>query len=488
MAGRPSGRRHDVPNDLAPPPDQLHRGGGPFHSAPQRVERGTVIGVDAANHTYRVALNGGGTLNGIARMRSSPGDLTVLPLQQPVVVMLGLGEPYILGVLPHQAQNVANEDPDNVTGTGGHGGEDPTLARSLGAVGRTAGEPRDLLPGDQVLRSPDGAAVGALHGKTALVRGGPLAQIRAYGNEDLVEVVAGLYRLVTWMGEARYVNDDGKTSFIWRGGADQLTETGADEAAYTVRLDVGYTGDLFNFEVTTPQGQSLFRFHVDPNGRLSVTSRGGFEWTGGADRATLHPTRVHGAQSLEVEGAQDERVAGNVTQALQANRAATVSTNDNLTIGQDYVVRINRDHDVNVGGVMNHAVTGNVTRTTTNGDMTDNVTTGAYNADVRAGNWKVTCTVGNIQLQPLAGKVQMQTNLPDAVELSDNPTMHGTKYEALASLLNTFVADYNLFKGLVLSHVHPLAPGGTGPAPSLATALPLQIDWSAARSLVVKLN
>ena len=390
---------------MGPQGRALAEGGGPFHAAPQTVERGTVISSDARRYVHQVALNNHRVLNGVARIQSTVGDVSVLPPRTTVAVLMGLGEPYIIGVLPSEAQAVDGEVPDNVTGTTGHGGEDPVLNRNMGATARSAGEPRDLLPGDAVMRSPDGAAVGALHGKLALLRGGPLAQVRAHGNDDLLELIGGVVRMITWMGESQYVNDDGKTSFIWRGGADQLTETGADENAYTVRLDVGHTGDLVNFEVTTPTGQSLFRFHVASDGRMSVTSRGGFDVTSGADREMPSDVHVHGSQLLEVEGAQSVRVSADADASYQGNRTTSVSTNDTLSVGQDQVLRVNRDVDLNAGGTVTHTSTGNFTRTAAQGDLKDEVTQGKFTSHVAIGEYHITVDQGDITIDANGSKI-----------------------------------------------------------------------------------
>jgi hypothetical protein len=456
----------------------------PFRPTTAPRERGTIVSVDAARHTYHVATNSGRNFYGIARLRSSPTDLTLLPPGTPVMVDPALGEPYILGVLPYQCAAVAGEDPDSVTGTTGHGGEDPALNRNFGATARAPGEPRDLMPGDSAMRSPDGASVAALQGKVAQLRGSPLAQITAHGLTNQVDVIAGLLRVITWMGESRVVNEDGKTSFVWRGGADQLTQSGADEERYTVRLDVGHTGDLVNFEVTTPAGQSLFRFHVSPEGRVSVVSRGGWEVTSGADRAMEHPQRIHGAHAVEVEGAQTVRVAADTAHAYEANRKTAVTSNDTRVVGGNDVHRVNGDHDANVGGVHNTAVTGNVTRVSSQGDMKDSVTQGNYDAHVQTGHWKALLDSGDFIAELSSGtfKVKGQT-----LELGgDSPTNHVMVFEEFRTLWNQFIQHYNQFVQLVATHFHPASSGTTTPSSTLTSSQPFSGDISNIQSQYVK--
>jgi hypothetical protein len=242
-AARPSGRLNTQPDPLIPQGMADPRGAGPLAGATgagtPHVERGTILSCDARGQVYRVALNSGRTMQ-MGRIRSHPGDMTLLPPRTIVVVTWALGLPYIMGVLPPEVASVDSETPQSITDVTGHGGDDPVLQRNLGANSRAPDEPRDILPGDFVGTSPDGASVSALHGKVAQLRGGALAKVQAFGDSDLVQIVTGLYRMISWMGESRILNEDGKTSFVWRGGTDQITQTGADEENYTIRLDVAH--------------------------------------------------------------------------------------------------------------------------------------------------------------------------------------------------------------------------------------------------------
>ena len=68
------------------------------------------------------------------------------------------------------------------------------------------------------------------------------------------------------MGITQVTNEEGRTNMSFRGGSDQSTETGSDEEKWGIRFDLGAKGDVFNFELTTPLGQVLFRIHVDADG------------------------------------------------------------------------------------------------------------------------------------------------------------------------------------------------------------------------------
>jgi hypothetical protein len=475
-------------NPLLPSAGAVARGEGALATpAAQRRERGFVVSVDANSHVYRVKLNTGPILDGVPRIRAYPGDLGLLQIGQPVRVDWGLGSPYIDGILPLETARPSNDQPEGITDATGHGGQDPVLNRNMGRTARAAGEPNDILPGDQAFLGPDGAAVGALQGRVALLRGSNLAKIVAHGADDKVDIFAGLLRVLTWMGESNYVNDEGKTSFTWQGGADQLTQSGPDEEKYTVRLAVGHLGNMLRLEITTPDGQPLFRFHVDPNGRCELYSRGGLNQQSGSSDGQLHPVRFHGTRSVEIEGTDLQRVSGEAESTYEAGVSTTVSLDDTKTVGQDYTRTINRNLNIQVGGVANYLVHGPAKTTVTSGDFSVEVQ-GANDYHVQQ------VGSGNIIHEPVGGKFQVRTSNPDSVELTSNPSSHAVKFEELQQALDALKLDYNQFKQTVQTHTHLLV-GSAGPFPLAGTAIlstqlvpvaPFSGVWDAAKSLIVQ--
>ena len=286
-----------TPDPLITPPGPP--GASPLNAGGPQMERGTVLETDARRHSYRVSLNSGRTVS-MGRIASGPGDTTLLAHGTPVVVTWALGLPYILGVLPLDVAHT--DDGPSITGQEGQGGMDPALDRHLPASSRNPGAPVDMLPGDALVQGPDGAVVGALRGQHAVLSGGPLATVHALGDSDRLETRAGERRDTTWMGYSETVNEDGKTSFRYRGGSDQITQTGADEGRYTIRLDVGHAGDLVRFELCNREGQALFRAHVDPHGRLEIFAAGGIAQTHGDGPGALQSSAHHGNSEHEVTG------------------------------------------------------------------------------------------------------------------------------------------------------------------------------------------
>jgi len=482
-AARPSSRLNSQPDPLIPQGMADPRGAGPLAGATgvgtPHIERGTILSCDARGQVYRVALNSGRTMQ-MGRIRAHPGDATLLPPRTIVVVTWALGLPYIMGVLPPEVAVVDSETPQSVTDVTGHGGDDPMLQRNLGANSRAPNEPRDILPGDFVGRSADGASVAALHGKVAQLRGGPLAKVQTFGESDLVQIVTGLYRMVSWMGESRIINENGKTSFIWRGGTDQITQTGADEENYTIRLDVGHTGDVVKLEVTNREGQALFRFHVSATGACEIFAAGGLNQHGGGAEKDVHPVRFYGRRETEVEGSSDERVSGNATMRHEANLQHDVGNNVTQNVGGSHSTYVTQDQTVQVGGNASETVAGRRTV----------ISRGRMRFEVRDRQlYAVQALGGNIEFTPQGSTFKVITAQPDAVQLGPAGS-HATKYEELSTAMSAFKTQLDLLHGLVATHIHPPSgPTFTAPSPTLAPlANPLTLDLSSARCTTTKVG
>jgi hypothetical protein len=438
----------------------------------------------------------------MSRIKAHPGDNIMLPNGTPVVVMHDLGLPYIFGVLPFEtpAPDLDTENPFTVTDTEGYGGADPLLSGNLGSNARGTNEPRDLMPGDFVGMGPDGASVAALGGQVAQLRGSPLAKIQALGADDLVQIISGVFRHITWMGESRIVNNDGKTSFIWRGGSDQLTETGPDEQRYTIHLDAGATGNMLDLRVTNREGQSLFRFHVDPTGKVSLFASGGLnQYAGDGDGAT-HPVRFQGTLRELVTKDHVQNIGANQDIEVGGNSSERAGGNKEFIAGQDLNVTCNRNATFSSSSER-HTVS-NGWSLLSSGDVTTEVqdqkihsvktTNGLAVTETQGGQFQVLTSGGSITLDHGEGGQTIVTGTADSISLGDFADGHVTRWEELNLALTAITLQLNQMRVLLASHVHPvtLVPSPSAlPAPTLAPiAAPIPFDISAARSATTKVR
>jgi hypothetical protein len=440
------------------------------------------------------------------RLRSHPGDMVMLDNGTFVVVTFALGAPYIMGVLPPESLSTYDENPTAITDADGYGGSDPVLNQSTGFSSRGTNEPQDLSPGDQAVASRDGASVAVLQGKVAQLRGSPLAQVQTFGDNDHVQVVGGTMRTITWMGESQVENNEGKTSFIWRGGTDQLTQTGQDEERYTLKLDAGYTGNMLNFEVCNRDGQTMFKFHVNPQGQLELFAAGGLNQYYGSSVSQVHPVNINGSVEERITGDVTRTIEGDVVETHNGSRTERVSSNHAQTVGQDSLLTVNRNRRSSVGANDYEVVAGKKTITTLEGYEARVVQPGSVHAvkttggnatvDTLGGSHVVTTLGGAIQLLAGMGLLNVSAGTvtlastgtfsisasPGQISIGEGAASGATKWEALNVAIQAMAAQINAMRVLLASHTH------NNPAlldASLAPiATPLVVDLTAARSPV----
>lgn len=447
-------RPHASQDPLVTPP------GSPYASAPlgsgsaaKHLERGTVLSVDARRHVYRVALASGRTVTA-SRILPDPSDATLLQEHTAVAVTFDLGAPYILGVLPPGTAH--NDEGSAISGQDGHGGQDPVFDRGLPANGRNINTPTDIMPGDAARVAPGGATVAALRGGVATLAGGPLARIDAFGAEDRLRLLAGELRVETWMGTSEVVNEDGRVSYRWRGGSDQMTQTGAGEGRYTLHLDVGHSGDLVLFRVTNREGQDLFRVHVTPEGRVELLASGGVALHGGDRDDAQHETSHHGSRT--------HHTTRNETHEVGGARTTHVGDGDRLEVDGGYEV-------IAVGAV--NIVGADRWVAQSGGELVLNAAGRA-----RISGDGVTIVAG------LTSDVLLDVTGNDRVRVGRSATSHAVKHEELVQALAPLVNAVNELRRVFATHSHP----GAGPNPVyIQYGVPLQIDFTLARSSLLRL-
>ena len=339
-----------LPSTPVSRPSTATRFGKGLEDAPRRRwETGTVIGYSPATQTYTVKTSTHPGLPDVPRLVRDPGETGIIPMDTTVVLHDELGYYVIDGILKLAAANPVELTPARVSEVRGVGGEDPLHAPAVtDTTFRAPNEPKDILPNDWIRRSPDGNMIAVLAGGTNAVKSSPFAQVRTHAIGDMVEIISATYRHMTAMGDLNIVNENGKTSLIWRAGSDQSTENGPNTGNWTIRLDVGATGDLFNFEITTPKGQTLSRIHMGSDGRVSILGSAGVDVTSG-DRGTTRED-LAGSKETTVRGELHTKVKGLVEEVFRAARVTSVSKNDSLTVGNDRNEVVNHDRNSYVGG------------------------------------------------------------------------------------------------------------------------------------------
>ncbi len=455
-----------------------------------RGERATVISYQSDRYTATVRTDRGRTLTGVARMRSSPGEIVPLEAGSEVLLNFDYGQPIILGVLATPSSGVDAGRKFSVTDTEGFGGQGLNkTSLSDGADYRNAQEPDDLAPGDWVQMGPDGNAMGVLTGGVNVIRSNALSQIRTHFINDLVEIISRNFRHISDMGEFTVQNNDGRINMRFRGASDQRTEAGPDEEKWTIKFDLGAEGDLLNFELCTPQGQTLFRLHVDSDGACEIFGINGVAIHSGAQQSGVSTETVTGSKEINIEGNTTSSVGGDKTESVNGSVRTNVLNDHQVLAGNDVQTQALRDMGISAGRNMYVGVQGNIT-----GDD-------ALTFDIESGDWIVdiggplsanpasghtlrtfagsinyeSLAGGNFNISSLLGEYKSRTrkatvstfNLPDSVVLGGEAlTSHLVKYEQLEQhlmllyqLLDTHI---HIEQGTATAGVFPVV-GVSGP-------------------------
>lgn len=452
-------------------------------------ELATVTSVDTERYAYSVRTMAGQNLPGLQRKRSSPSDLAVLPVGTTVIVRFDLNFAYIDGVLSLPAEEATDT---GIPVTGGSEASVNALTQNYASGAfRANGEPSDLIAGDHVMANKSGARVGVLEGGVAIMVASMLSQIRAHALRNLVEIIARNFRLVTDLGELKIENRDGRVNMSFRGASDQASESGATEQNWTIRMDLGSIGDLFNFELTTPQGQTLFKMHVDSNGRCNIFGLDGVVLQSGARSGEPAVTEQGGNFLDIVRGNREVLTDGNASSVVQGNTMRTVDGNETASVGNDSSATAVRDWGVSAGRDVSVTAGGKHTTTVNDGDCTTKVgqptkPNGRYAVETLRGRILLkSLQGGNIDIETLSGqakvsarKIMLNATGSDSVVLGGEALVaHLARFEQLEILVNAMFTHFD-------AHTHPTPSGASG-IPTVGMKMVLGRLVSAIKSLRV---
>lgn len=329
-----------------------------------RWELGNVVQYNSATHTSVVQTLLGRPLLNVPQIKTGPSEFEHLPVGTTVVISWDLGFPAIIGTIDLVAQAQQGFTPPTLTGVSGVGDEDPNQLTHGTNTYKPASAPTDMSAGDWARVGRLGNYIAVLEGAVTLL-GSPTAEVRSMGLAGLLQLVARRYQAFTDWGEWRTENDQGRTSFILRAGSNQATQTGMDEQHWTIRIDLGATGDVFNFQITTPQGKNLFTFHVGPNGKVQIYGEGGVDLSSGAQLAHDvigdRTTHVEGNDATSIEGSRFNTVGASATDIINTDRKVSVGASDVSLVGLDRSTNVGRNAADTVVGNSTTDINGNNT-------------------------------------------------------------------------------------------------------------------------------
>jgi hypothetical protein len=432
-------------------------------------EYGTIVEYFSDTYTSTVQTRSG-IIYGVPQLRSAPGQITPLEAGTEVLVSYEFGDPIILGIITRVTKQAASGPRYSATGVTGYGGQgdNKDIRRNVGNY-RAATEPDDLMPGDWAKCSPDGNSVGVYTGGVNMMRSSDLAQIRTHAVNDMVEVICRNYRQISDMGEFSIKNKAGKINMKFRGGSDQRTESGSDEENWSIKFDLGSEGDMLNLELCTPQGQTLFKFHVSADGECEIYGINGVSINSGNSNQGVSVEessgnkvrRIQGSQTLECAGSNDSTIGGDDTTTTTGDRVVTAGNDIRYQAVRDVALGSGRtfsiaaqgslfgdamvfdietgDWVVDIGGPTSLNPLSGFKMTTFNGDMDFK--------SLASGSFNFTSTLGSFTSRAVSAKLATSA-IPDSVILGGEfITSHVVKYEQLQLLMSTLFT-------LLDTHIH----------------------------------
>lgn len=293
-------------------------------------------------------------------MKPTGGGYDHLESGTNVVVSWDLGFPVIVGCIDFVGPTQAAIAAPSLTGVEGYGDADPTQPTAGGNSYKPPLAPIDMSPGDWAQVGAHGNHVAVLGGGLTQL-GSPTAQTRSFGMSGVLQHVARRIETMTDFGVSRIQNEQGRTSFVLRAGSTQATETGMDEQNWTIRLDLGSTGDILDFVIAEPKGRVLFRLHAGSDGRVQLYGDGGVDISSGS--AGPAETRHDIARDRRTDVGGDDRtsVHGVKETAVDQNRTTQVGGVDTVIVGGDRVRSAVGSSAESVGGDSATVITGSST-------------------------------------------------------------------------------------------------------------------------------
>lgn len=298
----------------------------------QRWEQGTVVVYNSDTHTAVVRTNRGRPLQDVPQLKPSSGAFEHLATGTSVVVSWDLGWPIIVGCIDDVGLPQTAIPSMPLTGVEGVGSADPTQPTRGTNNYKPPNAPNDMGPGDFARVGTMGNHIGILEGGLSLF-GSPTAQLRSMGTTGAMHTIARTLQQITDFGQVNIENNQGKTSLVLRAGSNQTTETGLDEQHWTIRLDLGATGDMFDFKILEPEGKVLFRMHVGSDGRVQIFGGGGVDLSSGKDGAGDMRSDHAGPRTVVIDGDDTRSIAGVEVSTIDQSSSHTVGGDATRAIG-----------------------------------------------------------------------------------------------------------------------------------------------------------
>jgi hypothetical protein len=324
---------------------------------PKGQRQGSIVGYDSQSDSYSVVVEGAPgdwrssrkSFPNVVRNKT-PGIETVLNPAIPVLVDFGSGnQPVIMGSVSTNAVRTATADAVAIDA----GGMVPPASEvRAGAYFRDPGTPKNMLPGDQFITTPDGNYISVTRGRMNKVFGSHRAQIIVSGMHDAVRVVCENYEHLSAIGELKIQTMDGRSSLSFVGRVDQKSER--DDGRGCIAIDIGDKGQLFKLEIRDASGNMVSQQQFTPSGTINLFSTEVLNTLAGQDRIE----NVGGRRYSRIEGDETVIAGGNRFDGIEGGWGAQVGSSGTFTFGQNYSLVAQSGYNMYAGGNTTNVMTG----------------------------------------------------------------------------------------------------------------------------------
>ena len=448
--------------------------GAPF--APQAShhtwERAVVQAIYPDRHTCDVYTSRGKYLAGIAW---PDGGEKAPKRGGRFAVHFQLGKPVLFSVNVDAELPAGDSESHSVLPVKDVGGEN-AFYDGKGSGNYRGTKPRDLLPGDWLKMGDEGNLIGLLAGGTAVFKAGDLAQIIATQSRHLLRLIGKNLKIDTGAGTLDFKTEDGKSTINLRAGADEETESSPLADNFRIRCELGADGEMVDFRVTDGQGRSLYRMHIDPDGRVQKKSRRETEVVAEDKRTEVGTNSeefVGKDKTTHVEGDARTRARGSVDTAAGGHVNLRAAGNATMSALSDLLLHAAKNAKVSSSGSP-ASPDPSMLFEVSNGDFKIDIGNPLKgDAQVMASGLSVDTFTGDIAFKTMLGNFRATTTTPGSVQL-------GGPVPGLFSavVFELFQAFMEVFGTMIDTHVHPVPVLGGAP-----TAPPIIPPWTSSRSL-----
>jgi len=453
--------------------------GGALRDSPHKQPEipGVIVRVNPAQGSCDVSAGGNYygnvPLPGLSRdVEGSGGSFEIPRRGTPVVLRLDVGWPVISQVLPISTDQEAVSRPSfDLDPTGSSSGDLFPTDDGPTFLGRM---PKDMHLGDRGWVGNQGQKLAVLDGGVVVMEASPMARVEAIQDGDTLVMAGRNARLLTGFGNLEFRDEGGKSSFVFEGGTDQVTQTGAGKENWTVRAEMGGDAEgLLNFQTRDLGGQQVSSLTLEMDGserrynagNTTVAVDGRHECSIRQGRQTYVQ---QGSDYLEVRGVREEQIYGNhITEAFDT-RFCRVGGDRRDTVMRDWSLAAMRNMKINVSGdaLQSTPLTNALDVVVTNGSVMFDVGNVTAGDTVKAmSGFKVnTHGPGNVELLANElGMLMMDAALPTAsvyvgANISTQATAPKPSIFEPAVLGWKFIALMTALIATFDSHTHMLPP------------------------------